>query len=127
MKKNQGYVSGKQHLLCVIETRGFNDVEEAAEVAGRWRIDNLLSKAIDSALITDREILPGSIFRFYVFDFYVVKQLSVAQLFCHYIRKWLTAAKSYVGIDTRVIIIERDSRQSLVNRTTKRFDKRSGY
>lgn len=102
--------------LCVIEIRGFNK-DEAYELARRYRRDKLFDKLIDCAIATNMEEVNESVFRFHVFEIYVVEELKFFQLLRHYIRKWLTTAFHYMGILPRVVIIEKNTSLSLMNRT----------
>ena len=97
--------------LCVIETRGYSK-DEAYELARRYRQDKLFDKLIDCAIATNTEEVNESVFRFHVFEIYVVEELKFFQLLRHYIRKWLTILRVY---PSKVVLIKNDKATQIEN------------
>lgn len=114
-----------KHLLQIVETKGYSK-DKAIEIARLWRKRHLLDKTIGDALFTETEQISDLVFRFYVYDFYVIEELGLFQLLRHYVRKGLAAALLYVGVDTPVVVIVNEARLPLMDGacegTDKRFD-----
>lgn len=103
-----------KHLLVIIETRGYNE-EDANKLAQNFRVRYFCNSLIDDSMYTDAEHVGGSVYRFHVHDFYVIKELNFFKLLYHHIRKGFTAALRYMGIDTPVIVIIKDTSFAVMN------------
>lgn len=111
-----------KHLLKIVETKGYAK-DKAIKIAHLWRKEHLLDKTIGDALFTETEQISDLIFRFYVYDFYVIEELSLFQLLRHYVRKSLAAALLYVGVDTPVVVIVNEVRHSQASKIEETFNK----
>ena len=114
-----------KHLLRIVETKGFTK-DKAIEIARLWRKEHLLDKTIDDTLFTEAEQISDLVFRFYVYDFYVIEELGLFQLLYHFVRKGLTAALLYVGVDTPVVVIVNETCHSskieeMFNKINRRY------
>lgn len=111
-----------KHLLRIVETKGYAK-DKAIEIARLWRKGHLLDKTIGDALFTETEQISDLVFRFYVYDFYVIEELGLFQLLRHYVRKGLAAALLYVGVDTPVVVIVNEVRHSQASKIEETFNK----
>lgn len=99
-----------KQLLYIVEVQG-EDKSTACELARAFRKKRIKKSAdnlLDGTLYTQTVKVSDSVYRFYTYDFYIIKNIGILQRLHHYIRKGYTAALRYVGINPPVIIIKHD-------------------